>query len=159
MNEQTKATNILQVPLKQSAVILDIDKSKIDLDSVLPLCQILIQLKSETANMIIDRKPLNHTVETLSTFLKTVEISYAYEFNDAAPDDKSILDGGVKGFEHISFDWVLGLRKYLFSKDITIPTVGKNLNFSSFFSHLLSTFDDARSTRNHHQSMEWNNSK
>ena len=113
MNEQTKATNILQVPLKQSAVILDIDKSKIDLDSILPICQILIQLKSETANMIIDRKPLNHTVETLSTFLKTVEISYAYEFNDAAPDDKSILDGGVKGFEHISFDWVLGLCKYI----------------------------------------------
>ena len=107
---------MLQVPLKQSAVILDIDKSKIDLDSVLPLCQILIQLKSETANMIIDRKPLNHTVETLSTFLKTVEISYAYEFNDAAPDDKSILDGGVKGFEHISFDWVLGLCKYIFLK-------------------------------------------
>ena len=79
---------------------------------VIPLHEILIQLKNDTSMMVIDRVNLEYSEETLLNFLKNIEASYAAAFLDASVDDKPDLDQNVKGFEHMSFDWTLALCKY-----------------------------------------------
>ena len=107
--EHTKAATNVQVPIKQSAVIHD--DSQIDEPSLMPLCNVLIRLKSETAKLVVEKSSLSYTVESLSAFLKIIESSYSSEFRNACQEDKSILDVNVRGFEHISFDWILALCK------------------------------------------------
>ena len=101
--------NRLETTVKQSAVVCYDLKEKPAI--VTPLHEILIQLKSDTSKMIIDRVMLKYSEETLLTFLKNIESSYAAAFLDASVEDKPDLDQNVKGFEHMSFDWALALCK------------------------------------------------
>ena len=97
-------------PIKQSAMVCHDLKEKPVM--VMPLHEILIQLKSDTSKMVIDGVMLKYSEDTLLTFLKNIESSYAAAFLDASIDDKPDLDNNVKGFEHMSFDWALALCKY-----------------------------------------------
>ena len=54
----------------------------------------------------------------LPLFLNQMEASYAMSFKEATPEDKSILDVNVKGFESLSFDWTLALSKCEFSNKV-----------------------------------------
>ena len=47
----------------------------------------------------------------LHNFLDQIEASFASAFLEASPEDKSILEVNVKGFETLSFDWLLALGK------------------------------------------------
>ena len=78
---------------------------------VMSLHEILIQLKSDTSKMVIDGVMLKYSEETLLNLLKDIESSYVAAFLDTIIDEKPYLDNNVKGFEHMSFDWVLALCK------------------------------------------------
>ena len=97
-------------PIKQSAIVqCDLQEKPV---IVMSLHEILIQLKSDTSKMVVDGVMLKYSEETLLTLLKDIESSYVAAFLDVIIDEKPYLDNNVKGFEHMSFDWVLALCKF-----------------------------------------------
>ena len=125
-NAHTKALDSPSVFIKQSAVINENLKiEEVDIELVMPLCQILIQLKNDIAKMVVDKVAVEYTSETLYEFIERIELSYAYAYLEAAPDDKSLIDGNVKGFENLSFEWILML--FIFHPELMTPDVQEKI--------------------------------
>ena len=125
-NAHTKALDSPSVFIKQSAVINENLKiEEVDIELVMPLCQILIQLKNDIAKMVVDKVAVEYTSESLYEFIERIELSYAYAYLEAAPDDKSLIDGNVKGFENLSFEWILML--FIFHPDLMTPDVQEKI--------------------------------
>ena len=49
----------------------------------------------------------------LKLFLDLTELSFAAAISEKVPEDESLFDKNVKGFENLSFDWALALSKYI----------------------------------------------
>ena len=98
---------------------------EVDIELVMPLCQILIQLKNDIAKMVVDKVAVEYTSETLYEFIERIELSYAYAYLEAVPDDKSLIDGNVKGFENLSFEWILML--FIFHPELMTPDVQEKI--------------------------------
>ena len=64
--------------------------------------------QTETCYML-EQKDLGLTSESLSQSLHTIEVSFANGLRQTTSEDKL---NAVKGFETLSFDWVICLSKY-----------------------------------------------
>ena len=97
--------------VKQSGVV-NVLKEEIIRENVLPSYQILIELKSETSRLNLGPSGKVPTAPSIIALLDTIQTSFALECLEVSTEDKAILDGSVKGIEHLTFDWILSLSKF-----------------------------------------------
>merc|ERR1719360_242125 len=106
-SDHVKKLSGLESPLKQTAVITKIQDTSMQTQAE-PMSSILITLKTQACHML-ERKPLNFTSKSILDFLNRSEISFCVTFMEASPEDESILEKNVRGFDNLSFDWSLCL--------------------------------------------------
>ena len=110
-NDHVKSFNGVVNVVKQTGVV-NLSKSEISRENVVPIYQILIDLKSQTSRLNLDRPLEKVTAVSIIALLDTIQTSFALECLEVSVEDKAILDGSVKGVEHLTFDWILSLSKF-----------------------------------------------
>jgi len=109
-NEYTKILTTVTATIKQSGMV-NVTKKELLGEDVLPVCQILIQLKSQTCKLNLGTKE-GQDVSSILEFLDKIQTSFALECLEVSVEDKAILDGNIKGLEHLTFDWILSLSNF-----------------------------------------------
>ena len=97
-----------QIAPKQSAVISATLEDFNEITDIIPVSQILITLKTETSLTHTSKFP-HQDSNSLARFLHQLDSSFAMAYLDGTFEDKSLLEGLLKGLEHLIFDWTLSI--------------------------------------------------
>ena len=112
-NDHVKALKGNTAAIKQTGVA-DLSGSDLKEFEILPIYDILIRLKKQTALLnsggkILTKEKMKEEETFILSLLGQAQVSFAVEFSTAPVEEKALLDESVKGLEYLSFDWALSL--------------------------------------------------